>query len=103
MANSVEKLPPSPDARNHLRCGRCFLSVVRGVPDATIAHIAVVRHVPTEVGARTGTLDPITGRIHTMVAFGPACGRRRPRAGAAGHILQRTLFDNVFQRQRILD
>lgn len=30
------------------------------------AHIAVVQHVPTKAGSRTGTIDPQTGRLYLM-------------------------------------
>ena len=46
------------------------------------AHIGVVQHVPTQIGARTGALDSTTGRIYMMAAkFGPsATAGGRPQA-----------------------
>jgi hypothetical protein len=32
------------------------------------AHISIVQHLPTQVGTRTGTLDPGTGRVYSMAA-----------------------------------
>jgi len=46
------------------------------------AHISVVQHLPTQLGTRTGTLDPATGRIYSMAAkFGAPAqpgGRAQP-------------------------
>jgi DNA-binding beta-propeller fold protein YncE len=49
---------------------------------ADLAHIAVVQHVPTQIGARTGALDSTTGRIYMMAAkFGPSATEGgRPQA-----------------------
>ena len=46
------------------------------------AHISVVQHLPTQLGTRTGTIDPSTGRIYSMAAkFGaPATAGGRPQA-----------------------
>jgi YVTN family beta-propeller protein len=46
------------------------------------AHPSVVQHLPTQLGTRTGTLDPATGRIYSMAAkFGaPATAGGRPQA-----------------------
>jgi len=49
------------------------------------AHISVVQHVATQVGSRTGTVDPQTGRIYLMAsqrdpsAPSPPGGRGPPR------------------------
>jgi DNA-binding beta-propeller fold protein YncE len=46
------------------------------------AHISVVQHLPTQLGTRTGTIDPSTGRIYSMAAkFGAPAqpgGRAQP-------------------------
>lgn len=46
------------------------------------AHPSVVQHVSTQLGTRTGTLDPATGKIYMMAAkFGaPATAGGRPQA-----------------------
>jgi YVTN family beta-propeller protein len=51
------------------------------------AHISVVQHIPTQVGTRTGTLDPGTGRIYTMAAkfAPPAAAGERPQALQASY------------------
>jgi YVTN family beta-propeller protein len=54
------------------------------------AHIAVVQHVPTQQGTRTGTLDPTTGRLY-MMAFksgpAPAGGGRAARLPGSFEVL----------------
>lgn len=56
-------------------CGRDGVLDVIAVPDA--GHVALVQTVKTELGARTGALDPKTGRIYLPTAtydiahFGP--------------------------------
>jgi DNA-binding beta-propeller fold protein YncE len=49
------------------------------------AHPAIVQHLPTQVGTRTGTIDPGTGKIYSMAAkFGePATAGGRPQALSA--------------------
>lgn len=49
------------------------------------AHPTIVQHLPTQVGTRTGTIDPGTGKIYSMAAkFGePAAAGGRPQALAA--------------------
>jgi hypothetical protein len=51
------------------------------------AHISIVQHMPTQVGTRTGTLDPSTGRIYTMAAkfAPPAAAGERPQAVQASY------------------
>jgi DNA-binding beta-propeller fold protein YncE len=51
------------------------------------AHISIVQHLPTQVGTRTGTLDPATGRIYSMAAkFNPpAVAGGRPQALQASY------------------
>ena len=51
------------------------------------AHISIVQHMPTQVGTRTGTLDPTTGRIYTMAAkfAPPAAAGERPQAVQASY------------------
>lgn len=46
------------------------------------AHAAIVQHVPTQAGSRTGTLDPDTGRLYLMASKPDpkaAPGRGAPR------------------------
>ena len=45
-------------------CGRDGVLEVISLADP--AHIAVVQHVATQVGTRTGTLDPATGKLYLM-------------------------------------
>src|SRR5438105_2479461 len=46
------------------------------------AHPSVVQHVTTQLGTRTGTIDPTTGKVYMMAAkFGaPAAAGGRPQA-----------------------
>ncbi|HYK80032.1 MAG TPA: hypothetical protein VEU95_10395, partial [Micropepsaceae bacterium] len=57
---------------------------------ADLAHIAVVQHVPTQAGSRTGTLDPQTGRLYLMASKpdpnAPA-GRGAPRLAGSWEVL----------------
>ncbi len=54
---------------------------------ANPAKPTVVQHLQTQLGTRTGTIDPSTGRIYMMAAkFGAAGHRGRPAAGAAIHL-----------------
>jgi hypothetical protein len=52
------------------------------------AHPTVVQHVPTQMGTRTGTLDPTTGRLY-MMAFksGPPQGGRATRLPGSFEVL----------------
>jgi DNA-binding beta-propeller fold protein YncE len=56
--------------------------VLEVISFADPAHPSVVQHLPTQLGTRTGTLDPATGRIYSMAAkFGaPAAAGGRPQA-----------------------
>ena len=55
---------------------------------ADLAHIAVVQHVQTQAGSRTGTVDPGTGRLYLMASKpdpnAVAASRRPRRAPARG-------------------
>ena len=74
------------DANRKLALVPCRSGTLEVISLADPAHIAVVQHVPTEVGARTGTLDPTTGRIYSMAAqFGPP-----PAAGGRAQALPGT-------------
>lgn len=57
---------------------------------ADLARIAVVQHVPTQAGSRTGTLDPQTGRLYLMASKpdpnAPA-GRGAPRLAGSWEVL----------------
>jgi YVTN family beta-propeller protein len=50
------------------------------------AHVTVVQHLATQVGTRTGTLDPATGRIYSMAAKFDA----PPAGGGRAQALQAT-------------
>jgi DNA-binding beta-propeller fold protein YncE len=56
--------------------------VLEVISFADPAHPSVVQHVQTQLGTRTGTVDPSTGRIYMMAAkFGaPAAAGGRPQA-----------------------
>ncbi len=47
-------------------CGRD--GVLEVISLADLSHIAVVQHVQTEAGSRTGTIDPATGLIYMMAS-----------------------------------
>ncbi len=47
-------------------CGRDGVLEVISLADP--AHIAVVQHVQTQQGSRTGTVDPMTGRLYLMAS-----------------------------------
>jgi YVTN family beta-propeller protein len=57
------------------------------------AHIAVVQHLPTQAGSRTGTLDPGTGRLYLMAskpdpsAVPPPGGGGAPRLPGSFEVL----------------
>jgi len=59
--------------------------VLEAISVADPAHIAVVQHIPTQKGTRTGTLDPNTGKIY-MMSFKsgppPAGGRAQRLPGS---------------------
>lgn len=71
-------------------CGRDGVLEVISLEDLT--HIAVVQHVQTQQGSRTGTLDPSTGRLYLMAskpdlsASVPA-GGRVPRLSGSWEVL----------------
>jgi DNA-binding beta-propeller fold protein YncE len=60
---------------------------------ADLAHIAVIQHVPTQAGSRTGTIDPQTGRLYLMAskadpnAAVPPGGRGAPRLAGSWEVL----------------
>jgi hypothetical protein len=60
---------------------------------ADLAHIAVVQHVRTQAGSRTGTIDPQTGRLYLMAskadpnAAVPPGGRGAPRLAGSWEVL----------------
>jgi hypothetical protein len=64
----------------------CRAGTLEVISLADPAHIAVVQHVPTQEGSRTGTFYPDTGRIYSMAAkFGPpatAGGRAQALPGS---------------------
>ncbi len=47
-------------------CGRDGVLEVISMQD--LSHIAVIQHVQTEQGSRTGTIDPATGRLYLMAS-----------------------------------
>lgn len=54
------------------------------------AHAAIVQHVPTQAGSRTGTLDPDTGRLYLMASKPDpkaAPGRGAPRLAGSWEVL----------------
>lgn len=56
------------DAARKLAFIPCRTGTLEILSFADPAHISVVQHLPTQVGTRTGTLDPNTGRIYSMAA-----------------------------------
>ncbi len=60
---------------------------------ADLTHVAVVQHVQTQAGSRTGTLDPGTGRLYLMAskpdpnAVVPPGGRGAPRLAGSWEVL----------------
>jgi hypothetical protein len=72
-------------------CGRD--GVLEVISLADLAHIAVVQHVQTQAGSRTGTLDPATGRVYLMAskpdpaAVPPPGGRGAPRLAGSWEVL----------------
>ena len=82
------------DARRKLAfipCGRDGVLEVISLADP--AHIALVQHVQTQQGSRTGTLDPGTGRLYLMAskpdpnAAPPPGGRGAPRLAGSWEVL----------------
>ena len=75
------------DAMRKLAFIPCRAGTLEVVSFADPAHISVVHHLPTQLGTRTGTLDPTTGRIYSMAAkFGaPAAAGGRPAALQASY------------------
>ncbi len=60
------------DANRKVALIPCRAGELEVISLADPAHITVVQHVPTQVGSRTGTFDPDTGRVYSMAAqFGP--------------------------------
>jgi hypothetical protein len=72
-------------------CGRD--GVLEVISFADPAHIAVVQHVQTQQGSRTGTVDPGTGRVYLMAskpdpnAALPPGGRGAPRLAGSWEVL----------------
>ena len=72
-------------------CGRDGVLEVISLADP--ARIAVVQHVQTQAGSRTGTLDPGTGRLYLMAskpdpnAAPPPGGRGAPRLAGSWEVL----------------
>jgi DNA-binding beta-propeller fold protein YncE len=72
-------------------CGRDGVLEVISLADPR--HIAVVQHVQTQAGSRTGTLDPGTGRLYLMAskpdpnASPPPGGRGAPRLAGSWEVL----------------
>ena len=56
------------DAARKLAFIPCRTGTLEILSFADPAQITVVQHLPTQVGTRTGTLDPATGRIYSMAA-----------------------------------
>jgi hypothetical protein len=73
------------DAKRRVALMPCRAGTFEVISLADPAHISVVQQVPTEVGTRTGILDPNSGRVYAMAAkFGPPAapgGRPQPLAG----------------------
>src|SRR6266436_28383 len=64
----------------------CRTGTLEVISLADPAHISIVQHIPTQVGTRTGTFDPDTGRVYSIAAqFGPppAAAGGRPQAVSA--------------------
>lgn len=71
-------------------CGRDGVLEVISLADP--AHIAVVQHVQTEAGSRTGTVDPGTGRVYLMASKPDTAavvppGGRVPRLAGSWEVL----------------
>src|ERR1051326_208141 len=57
--------------------------VIEVISLADPAHIAVVQHVQTQAGTRTGTLDPATGRLYLMASKPDPAAAPPPGGGGA--------------------
>ena len=74
-----------------ISCGEDGVLEVILLVDPT--HISVVQHVPTQVGSRTGTVDPKTGRVYLVAslpdpsAVVPPGGRGAPRLAGSYEVL----------------
>jgi DNA-binding beta-propeller fold protein YncE len=71
------------DAARKLAFIPCRSGTLEILSFADPAHISVAQHLPTQVGTRTGTLDPGTGRIYSMAAkfdAPPTAAGGRPQA-----------------------
>ena len=72
-------------------CGRDGILEVISLADP--GNISVVQHVSTQIGSRTGTLDPKTGRVYLMAsmpdpsAVPPPGGRGAPRLAGSFEVL----------------
>lgn len=71
-------------------CGRDGVLEVISLED--LAHIAVIQHVQTQQGSRTGTLDPATGRLYLMASKPDLSatvppGGRAPRLAGSWEVL----------------
>ena len=72
-------------------CGRD--GVLEVISLADLGHVAVVQHVQTQAGSRTGTIDPGTGRLYLMAskpdpnAAVPPGGRGAPRLAGSWEVL----------------
>ena len=56
------------DATRKLAFIPCRSGTLEILSFADPAHISIVQHLPTQVGTRTGTLDPATGKVYSMAA-----------------------------------
>jgi hypothetical protein len=64
--------------------------VIEVISVADPAKIAVVQHLPTQQGSRTGTIDPETGRVYLMASkagVAPAGGGPIPRLPGSFEVL----------------
>ncbi len=77
------------DAARHvvlIPCGRAGELDVISVADP--AHISVVQKLPTQVGSRTGIVDPNTGRFYSMASMAmPGAGARAEPAPGSFEVL----------------
>jgi len=62
-------------------CGREGVLEVLSLAD--LGHIAVIQHLPTQQGSRTGTLDPATGRLYLMASRPDPAAAPPPGGGGA--------------------
>jgi hypothetical protein len=70
------------DAKRNLAFIPCRDGMLEVLSLSDPGHISVIQHVPTQIGSRTGTLDPGTGRVYMMAAKfrPPAAPGGRPQA-----------------------